>query len=77
MAMDMAEEDLEALEEDLEALEADLEDQAGQAELVQAASEAIRIFREDVVEEDLRHRRRPLEGRPLLLSPAMALRSAT
>ena len=60
MAMDMA-------EEDLEALGADLEDQAGQAELVQAVSEAIRIFREDVVEEDLRHRRRPLEGRPLLL----------
>ena len=70
MAMDMA-------EEDLEALEADLEDQAGQAELVQAVSEAIRIFRENVVEEDLRHRRRPLEGRPLLLSPARALRSAT
>ena len=63
--------------EGLEALEADLEDQAGQAELVQAVSAAIRIFQEDVVEEDLRHRRRPLEGRPLLLSPAMALRSAT
>ena len=60
MAMDMA-------EEDLEALGADLEDQAGQAELDQAVSEATRIFQEDVVEEDLRHRRRPLEGRPLLL----------
>ena len=70
MAMDMA-------EEDLEALEADLEDQAGQAELVQAVSEATRIFQEDVVEEDLRHRRRPLEGRPLLLSPATGLPSAT
>ena len=64
-------------EEDLEALEADLEDQAGQAELVQAVSEATRIFQEDVVEEDLRHRRRPLEGRPLLLSPAMVPPSAT
>ena len=61
----------------LAASEADLEDQAGQAELVQAVSAAIRIFREDVVEEDLRHRRRPLEGRPLLLSPATVLRSAT
>ena len=50
---------------------------AGQAELVQAVSEAIRIFREGVVEEDLRHRRRPLEGRPLLLSPAMVPPSAT
>ena len=70
MAMDMA-------EGDLEDLEAGLQDQACQAELVQAASEATRISPEDVVEEDLRHRRRLMEGRPLLLSPAMVLRSAT
>ena len=70
MAMDLA-------EEGLGALEVDLEGQVRQAELAQAASEATRVFPEDVVEEDLRHRRRPLEGRPLLLSPATVLPSAT